>query len=297
MDKFNWQAIQSPILLRGNEKCAYRDPTAWYEDGIFHLYFTYVDNCPEGPFLQIGKTSSRDLIHFEPVKLLTPRDKSRNYSSPGNIFRYEGSYYMTMQTYCRENGEKYGNGNSRIYLMRSQDLEHWEEPVPLLVHENQPLSEQGRMIDPYIVQDRKDGKFWCFYKQNGVSYSCSQDLKNWKYGGHTESGENVCVLPYEAGYLIFHSPQNGIGILYTEDLKTFRPFCPDFYLGQPEWEWARGRITAAFVLDLKEDPRFGKYLMFFHGSGPEDESVDFDRNASLGVCWSDDLLHWQWPGK
>jgi hypothetical protein len=34
--------------------------------------------------------------------------------------------------------------------------------------------------------------------------------------------------------------------------------------------------------------------MFFHGSGPKTElEGDFDRNASIAMVVSDDLLHWK----
>jgi hypothetical protein len=39
----------------------------------------------------------------------------------------------------------------------------------------------------------------------------------------------------------------------------------------------------------------GKYLLFFHGSGPKDERVIFDTHACIGIAWSDDLLEWHWP--
>ena len=68
-------------------------------------------------------------------------------------------------------------------------------------------------------------------------------------------------------------------------------------LGQKQWRWARGRITAAFVLDLRTNPTVGKALMFFHGSThPEtDPRGGFDNYASIGIAWSDDLKHWDWP--
>jgi hypothetical protein len=38
--------------------------------------------------------------------------------------------------------------------------------------------------------------------------------------------------------------------------------------------------------------------MFFHGSGPLTEAQgDFDKNASIGIAWSNDLIHWNWPGQ
>lgn len=69
-------------------------------------------------------------------------------------------------------------------------------------------------------------------------------------------------------------------------------------LGQDQWQWAKGRITAGTVVDLRENSKYGKYLMFFHGSGPKTEKEgDFDKNASIGIAWSDDLKNWEWPGK
>lgn len=36
----------------------------------------------------------------------------------------------------------------------------------------------GRMLDPYLFADKDEpGKYWCFYKQNGVSCSYSRDLR------------------------------------------------------------------------------------------------------------------------
>ena len=42
----------------------------------------------------------------------------------------------------------------------------------------------------------------------------------------------------------------------------------------------------------------GKYVMFFHGSGPRKEiEGDCYKNCSIGIAWSDDLKEWTWPGK
>ncbi len=67
-------------------------------------------------------------------------------------------------------------------------------------------------------------------------------------------------------------------------------------LGQNQWPWAKGRITAGAVINLKKYKNFGRYVMFFHGSGPlTEEQGDFDKNASIGIAWSNDLLQWNWP--
>lgn len=122
--------------------------------------------------------------------------------------------------------------------------------------------------------------------------SYSYDLESWTYHGKTPCGENVCALRGGDSYLIFHSPPNGIGILRSENLTDFSDEGELITLGQSGWDWARGRITAGFVLDLKAHPDYGKYIMFFHGSGPEDEETMFDFNTSIGIAWSDDLKNW-----
>lgn len=38
--------------------------------------------------------------------------------------------------------------------------------------------------------------------------------------------------------------------------------------------------------------------MFFYGSVPlTEEEGDFDKNSSIGIGWSNDLLDWNWPGE
>ena len=131
---FDFEALKrhSPILLRGDEYACCRDPTVYYRDGVFHLYCSYctTEFRDDGftRYVQIGMTRSRDLMHFEPIRALTPKDVSLNYSSPGNIIFWRGKYRMCCQTYCCENGERTGNSRSKIWLTSSDDLEHWDYP-------------------------------------------------------------------------------------------------------------------------------------------------------------------------
>ena len=67
-------------------------------------------------------------------------------------------------------------------------------------------------------------------------------------------------------------------------------------LNQENWEWAKGRLTAGMVLDLRNEPEVGKALLFFHETGPEDERVVFDQYACIGFAWSDDLENWHCAG-
>lgn len=293
-----FSALKSPVLLAGDAVTAYRDPAAIYEGGVWHLFFTLVEQGEDGlPFMYTAKTSTRDFISWTPVRKLTPPDRSKNYSSPGNIIRLpDGRFAMCLQTYCRENGEKYGNARSRLYLMTSSDLENWSEPALLRVKGDDVCEEDmGRMIDPYLVQ--KDGVWWCFFKQNGVSFSSSPDLIHWTFEGSAQAGENVCILPEGGGYLLFHSPENGVGVKRSHDLLHWEACGELITLGQSDWPWAQGRLTAGFVLDARDIPGVECYVMFFHASGPYDESVYFDDHASVGIAWSNDLTEWTWPGK
>ncbi|MDR3706987.1 MAG: hypothetical protein P4L33_01705 [Capsulimonadaceae bacterium] len=291
--------LTSPILFHGSATTAYRDPAAIYHDGRFHLFFTLVEAAPgDAPYLYTATSTSADLIDWtEPVRL-TPADRRANFSSPGNVVRYGGEWVLSLQTYPRPNGEKYGNEDARVWKMRSRDLTTWSAPELLRVKgPNVPQAEMGRMIDPYLLEDKDEpGKWWCFFKQNGVSMSWSRDLENWTFFGSHGAGENACVVIDGDDYVLFHSPENGIGVSRSTDLTIWRPD-ETLMLGAPGWEWARGRITAGFVLDLRKDPDVGKFVMFFHGSGPENEESMFDNYASIGVAWSDDLRGWAWPGK
>ena len=125
--------------------------------------------------------------------------------------------------------------------------------------------------------------------------SYSRDLVNWTFHGNTQSGENVCVLKEKGQYILFHSPPNGIGVKRSEDLNIWKDEAGLITLGQEEWPWAKGRLTAGAVIDLRDHKGIQKYLMFFHGSGPGDERINFDRNSSIGLAWSEDLEHWSWP--
>lgn len=288
-------ALPSPLLLRGDDVTAYRDPAAVFANGVCHLYFTYVDNRPGGPWLYLAEKQTRDFLHWSELRLLTPKNKALNYSSPGSIVRDGEDWVICLQTYCRENGEKYGNAHSRLYTMRSRDLEHWSEPELLRVKGDfLPFEAMGRMIDPFLL--RAKGQWWCFFKQNGVSCSVSPDLKHWSFVGHTDAGENSCVLPYRDGWRMFSSPENGIRVMDSSDLLTWRLAMPDLTLGQREWPWAAGRLTAGFAMENTQLPDFPRYLLFFHASRAP-ESLEFDSNASIGLAYSDDLSEWSWPGK
>ena len=90
-------------------------------------------------------------------------------------------------------------------------------------------------------------------------------------------------------YVLLHSPRNGIGVKRSQDLAHWQPQGV-WTLGQADWPWAQGRLSAAHVLDLRDRPEVGKYVMFFHGSTRAGvaENEPFGE-SSLGLAWSDDL--------
>jgi hypothetical protein len=293
-------ALPSPVLFAGDATTAFRDPAAVYIDGHFYLFYTYVKTEPDGiAYSRVAFSQSPDLLRWSPPQPITQEDKTLEFGSPGDIVRCNGQWVLCLQTYPRPHREMFGDKTSRIWTMTSQDLEHWGGLSLLRVKGPQLDRERmGRMIDPFLLQDKDDpGKWWCFFKQNGVSLSWSRDLTNWTYFGKIQAGENPCVVVDGNEYVLFHSPPNGIGIMRSANLTDWRN-AGLLTLGQASWPWAAGRITAGFVLDLRHEPAVGKALMFFHGSAyPEkDPRGGFDTLASIGIAWSDDLKSWSWPG-
>ena len=293
-------ALNSPILFKGDAQTAYRDPLIMQTEGTFWIFFTLNTHDAEGrPFWQTAYSLSTDLAHWSEPIAITPRDRNFNYCSPGSIIRHENQWVLCLQTYPTPGNSTHGDDSCRLWTMRSDDLTNWSQPELIeFLGPEVTRAAMPRMIDPYLLADKDDpGKWWCFckVKQTGVSMAWSRDLKTWHPEGREDGGENACVIVQDGGYVLFHSPANGIGIKRSSDLHAWRDEGV-ITLGQADWPWARGRLTAGYVLDARQVPGVGRYLMVFHGSGPEDERTMFHTNASIGLAWSDDLKTWQWPG-
>ncbi len=294
-------ARPDPRILRGDARNAFRDPAAIWHDGVFHLFFTWVEIESDGKvFSYCAMSQSKDLVTWTPPRKLTPRDNTKDFGSPGDVVRDGDEWVLCLQTYPRPgnvyNGKpRYGNADARLWTMRSKDLKNWRAPELLRVKgPDVPREKMGRMIDPYLLR-AKDGMWWCFYKQNGASMSKSRDLCTWTPMGRTDAGENVCVVRDGAGWRMYHSPKNGIGVKTSCDLVQWTDEPGLITLGQKDWTWAKGRLTAGFVLDARAIPGVGGWLMFFHGSGPKTEHEgDFDCNASVGVVRADSPSFANW---
>ena len=294
--------IPSPQILPFRDGMHFRDPAAVFHDGTFHLFFTVTVPRHERKSMVsfLGKSTSADLMRWSDVNLLTPEDPALNYSSPGNVIRFNDEWIICLQTYPILGEGFIGDKTARLFIMRSKDLEHWSASELLRVKgPDVPRKMMGRMIDAYLVEDEGDpGKWWCFYKQNGVSMSYSRDLETWTYAGHREAGENVCVIVRDDTYYLIHSPgHDGMGLMTSKELKNWRPALKEnITLGYQKWPWAQCRLTAGFVLDMTKYPDAEKYLMFYHAT-QSCEPHEHIGGCSIGIAWSDDLLHWDWPGK
>ena len=295
-----WNSIRRPVFLAGDATIAYRDPCGHYHDGVFRVWHTQVHGEAGGDWVAAtGVVESRDLANWTQPRVISPLDRRLNYSSPGNVIRYDGRWVMCLQTYPTPDGGRIGDETARVFAMCSDDLVEWDEPELIAVKgPDVARVDMGRMIDPYLIEDKDEpGKWWCFYKQNGASMSWSTDLERWTYTGRVDAGENVCLLIEEDDYVLFHSPKNGVGIKRSPDLRNWTDHGL-LTLGQADWPWAQGRLTAGHVLDLRDEPAVGKYVMFFHGSSPEGCALqETHGHSSLALAWSDDLVAWEWPGK
>ena len=153
--------IESPIILRGDQSTAYRDPAILYHNHLFYLFYSLVEIEDDGYiFSYTAVSTSSDLLHWTSPRELTPRDQLLNFSSPGNVIRFQQEWLLCLQTYPRpeytvDQIPRYGDQTSRIFVVRSINLVNWSEPEILLVKGPKvPEGEMGRMIDPYLVQDK-----------------------------------------------------------------------------------------------------------------------------------------------
>ena len=310
-EPIDFAKMTSPILMRGDARTAYRDPAVLYHDGVFHLFCTKVTVEENNEvFSYTVQSCSKDMKHWTEPETITPRDQNLNYSSPGNVIRHGGTWFLCLQTYPRpghvwkpEGKLTYGNDHARLYVMSSTDLCQWSEPELLRVlGHDVPFEKMGRMIDPYLIEDRHEaGLWWCFFKCQGeIMYSQSTDLIHWTFCGKAAAGENPCVIFHKNSYRLYYSTHNGIRCKTSKDMLNWEEEGNPIYLGQDYWPWSQGRLTAGFVVDLKNEPGVGKYLMFFHGSrGPNrgETPMNFDIDSHVGLAWSDDLESWFWaPG-
>jgi hypothetical protein len=300
--------LPSPILLKGNATTACRDPLLAFVNNQFLLFYSYVLTDPdERIYWHTAWSASTDLEHWTQPRIFTPKSQNLNYSSPGSLTRIGKDWVLALQTIpmngIRLSDEKikWPEDASRLWTMRTQDFLDWSKPELLRVKgPDVAEKDMGHMIDPFLLADKDvPGKWWCFFKQKGSVYaSDSMDLKNWTFHpSPIVRGENPEVVVDHGDYLMFYSPENGTGVLRSHDGVSWYEDQPLITLGQKDWPWAATRITAGYVVDLRNVPGVGKYVLVCHSMGPGKLSTRVvHANCNIVIGWSDDLKHWRWPG-
>ena len=274
------------LVFKGNDRFAYRDPTCFLFKGVYRLFFTVSEKEDGYMYNRIGYSQSRDLKSWSEPIIITEKNLNLNFCSPGNIIKKGDEYVMCFTSYpmpFKYTVRDHADESARLFTVTTKDFKSFSEPEILLVKGDTKAEDLGRMIDPYIME--KDGEYYLFYKQNGVSLSKSSDLKKWEYLGHTDGGENACVVHFDGKYLLIHSPTNGIGFKTSDDLVTWTEFGHTTLL-QSEWEWAKTRLTAGFAMESGDGIPY-RYTLFFHGAA--NGNPETHGNASLAVAFTNDF--------
>ncbi len=274
------------IIFKGNDKFAYRDPACFYKDGTYYLFYTISEKDGEYMLNRIAVSESRDLKSWTEPKFITERNRFTNYCSPGNVIEKNGEYIICLTSYPMSAPFKerwWAEDSARLFTMSTKDFKAYTNPKLLNPKTGVDEEDIGRMIDPFII--KKDGYFHIFFKQNGVSFSRSEDLENWEFLGNTQGGENACVIEQNGEYILIHSPENGIGFAKSKDLQNWEDF-GFTTLKQNEWNWSQGRLTAAFAMKAPNDFKY-KYIIFFHGS--VDVFPETHGNATLASAFTNDF--------
>ena len=276
-----------PVIFQGNEKIAYRDPACFYYEGKYHLFFTVSEKENGYMYNRVGHATSVDLQSFTEPEIITVKDFTKNFCSPGNVIRRGKEYYISITSYPMPFPyEKQGcaDDSARLFFIKTEDFVSFSEPFRVYPN-GRECKDEGRMIDPFVFEC--GGEYILYFKQNGVSVSRSSDLENWEFAYRMDGGENVCVLADGDRYILIHSPKNGIGIKESYDLKTWSDV-GTYTLGLEHAEFAGGRITAAFAMPAETECEY-KYIVFFHGSRA-DSHPETHGAASLALAYTNDFV-------
>ena len=274
------------IIFEGTDRFAYRDPACIFWQDAYYLFFTVSEKEKGYMYNRVGMSVSRDLKKWSEIRLLTPKDEKLNFCSPGNIVKAGEEYVICFTSYPMPfpyEKRHCADETARLFTMRTRDFEAFSAPELLNPKGDTPVEAIGRMIDPFILP--KEDEYYVFYKQNGVSVSKSRDLKTWEYLGHTEGGENACVIQRNEEYWLVHSPRNGIGFMRSKDLSHWEDVGITT-LNQKNWPWAEGRLTAGFAMEAPAGTPH-RYLLFFHGS--RNVFPETHGNATLALVFTDNF--------
>ena len=254
-----------------------------------------------------------------PEPLLAPSGKPGSYNSHGVdcpfVFRHRGRFFML---HIGFDGAGY-----QTALAVSDDLLHWSHYANILGRDDGGRWDSGNAAGVWmILKDsrlegvpelrRIDGRYWLLYHsypgagyEQGaaeMSFATCRDEEllhwerlpkpvfSWRNGAAWERGGlyKGAVVEWNSRYYMLYNAKDRTewpwleqtGIAVSDDLLHWeRP------LGEPVLKVRPGEWDSTFVSDPYPVQDRGRWLDFFFGHGPD--------NASEGLAWSDDLLHWE----
>ena len=92
--RFDLDKISSPIVLRGNDSIAYRDPAVLFYNDTFYLFYTVMKIEKDSIYGYTAQSESKDLVTWTSPRCITPRSQNLNFSSPGNVIRFGNEWIM-----------------------------------------------------------------------------------------------------------------------------------------------------------------------------------------------------------
>lgn len=98
----DFSRLNSPVVLQGDSKRAFRDSAALYHGGKFYLFYTLVRTEADGLIYSYTAVSkSGDLEDWSAPRIITPKGQHLNFSSPGNVVRFRDEWILCLQAYPR----------------------------------------------------------------------------------------------------------------------------------------------------------------------------------------------------
>ena len=108
----------------------------------------------------VAKSESADLKEWSEPEILTEKDCAKNYCSPGNILPFNDGYCLCFCSYPMPvpfAEYPYADETARLYLMRTNDFKSFSAPEKMYAKGiDLNFEEEGRMIDPYLLNQGAD---------------------------------------------------------------------------------------------------------------------------------------------
>jgi predicted GH43/DUF377 family glycosyl hydrolase len=204
--KFGKLVLSASADAQAFDSKAVDDPFVFFHDGAFQMLYIGFD----GSGYQSGLARSTDLLQWERVALVAPRNPNSKYTrynvalscllreegltAQGNLKKVNGRYLGAWHAYPNPG---YEEGAAVIGLAWSDNLLHWELTEPILFPSDGALWEHGGLYRPNLVE--QDGVYYLYYnaktdpvphakglawhEQTGVA--TSKDLRHWtRYKGN-----------------------------------------------------------------------------------------------------------------